>query len=104
MTAELCLTYCQSNSFTFAGVEYTSECYCANYLNALSNKLPDASCNLPCKGNSSEICGGNLALTVYQAKSTTSSTKGAGIKAVREAPVSSILALGIAIAVLMCLA
>ncbi len=80
------------------------ECWCANSVDALSNKLPDSSCNLPCLGNSSEICGGNLALTVYQEKSSTSSTKGAGIKGVREAPVSSILALGIALAVLLCLA
>lgn len=104
MTADMCLAYCKTNSYTYAGIEYTKECYCANYIDALSNKLPDSSCNLPCAGNSSEICGGNLALTVYQAKSSTSSTKGAGVKGVREAPVSSILALGIAIAVLLCLA
>jgi hypothetical protein len=103
MTAELCIDFCKTNSYTFAGLEYTRECWCANLLDGLSKKLPDSSCNLPCAGNSSEICGGNLALTVYQAKSSTSSTKGAGIKGVREAPVSSILALGIAIAVLLCL-
>lgn len=77
------------------------ECYCANYLNSLSSKLPDSSCDLGCAGNGTQICGGNLALTIYQQKS---STKGAGTKVVREAHVGSILALGIAIAVLLCLA
>ncbi|KAE9381700.1 WSC-domain-containing protein [Stipitochalara longipes BDJ] len=102
MTAEVCMAYCKSSSYTFAGIEYTKECYCANYLNALSNKLPDSSCDLACAGNSSQICGGDLALTVYQQQSTT--TKGAGVKAVREAHVGSVLALGIAIAFLLCLA
>ncbi|KAH8792446.1 WSC domain-containing protein [Hyaloscypha finlandica] len=101
MTAELCMSFCKSNSFTFAGIEYTKECYCANYLNSLSSKLPDSSCDLGCAGNGTQICGGNLALTIYQQKS---STKGAGTKVVREAHVGSILALGIAIAVLLCLA
>jgi WSC domain len=91
------------DGFTLKDLEtdFARECYCANLLNGLSNKLPDSSCNLPCAGNSSQICGGDLALTVYQQQT---STKGAGIKGVREAPVSSILALGIAIAVLLCLA
>lgn len=125
MTASMCISFCQTNSFSMAGIEYTKfvfptlslsmgdlqqrrssctdqlfrECYCANYLNSLSSKLSDSSCDLACAGNSSQICGGNLALTVYQKKSN---TKGAGI--VREAPVSSILALGIAMGVLLCLA
>ncbi|KAN0122276.1 WSC domain containing protein [Hyaloscypha variabilis] len=102
MTADVCLAYCKSASYTFAGIEYTRECYCANLLNAISNKLPDSSCDLPCAGNSSQICGGDLALTVYQQQSTT--TKGAGVKAAREAHVGSVLALGIAIAFLLCLA
>jgi hypothetical protein len=53
-------------------------------------------------GNSSEICGGALRLTIYQKQK--SSSKGLGAKGVKEAPVGSILALGIAMAVLLCLA
>ncbi len=76
------------------------ECYCAQYISALSVRLPDSSCNLPCIDNNTEICGGPLALSVYQAKS---SAQGGGIRAPGEAPVGSILALGIAIGVLLCL-
>ncbi|KAF8866392.1 WSC-domain-containing protein [Acephala macrosclerotiorum] len=101
MTVPVCLAYCQSNSYSFAGLEYTRECYCAQLLSAISNKLPESSCNLPCIANDTQICGGNLALSVYQTKS---STKGAGVKVASEAPVGSILALGIAMGVLFCLA
>lgn len=77
------------------------ECYCAPYLSALSSKLPDTSCDLPCIGNSTQICGGSLALSVYQTKT---STKGAAVKIANKAPVGSIMALGIAIGVLLCIA
>jgi hypothetical protein len=52
-------------------------------------------------GNSTEICGGALTLSVYQVKS---GKKNASIKGVRDTPVGSILALGIALGVLLCLA
>ncbi|TVY57060.1 putative fungistatic metabolite [Lachnellula suecica] len=100
MTVDICLNYCASSGNTYAGLEYTNECFCAQRLSALSTKLPESSCNLACTGNSSQICGGSLALTVYTAKTT---TQGAGNK-VQQAPMSSVLALGIALGVLLCLA
>jgi len=99
MTVQTCLGFCAGSAF--AGLEYTRECWCAPYLSALSTKLPDSQCNLPCEGNSSQICGGALRLSVYQQKSA---TKGAGAKVRREANVGSILALGIAVGGLLCLA
>ncbi|RFU32443.1 hypothetical protein B7463_g3865, partial [Scytalidium lignicola] len=100
MTVATCINFCGNNSYTFAGLEYTRECYCSNYISTFSANLGDAACNLPCAGNSSQICGGPLRLSVYQKQS---SKKGAGIK-VKEAPLGSILALGIAIGFLMYLA
>lgn len=111
MTVPICLAYCQSNSYSFAGLEYTRECYCANMLSALANKLPDSSCDLVCQGNDTQICGGNLKLTVYQANSGKGNAasvlrpnligvdKGRGISGM-----GSLLALGVAVAGLMCLA
>ncbi|RDL34535.1 uncharacterized protein BP5553_07663 [Venustampulla echinocandica] len=101
MTVPICLNFCADANYAFAGLEYTRECYCARYVSSLSSKLPDSSCNLPCKGNSSQICGGSLSLSVYQVKS---SKEGSGIKVVREAPVGSVLALGIAMGVSLYLA
>lgn len=123
MTVETCLNYCRGNGYQVAGLEYTrfvslcppvgvvwllrfyrdlangiSECYCANYLNSLSAKLPDTSCGFECKGNSSEICGGYLALSVY--KKADAGTKGDGTNVRPNQGVGSLLALGIALTVL----
>jgi len=74
-----------------------SECYCAPYLSALSAKLPDSSCNLACEGNTSQICGGALTLSVYQK----SSSKKGGAASDKRPVVRSILALGVAVGVLV---
>lgn len=68
------------------------ECYCANYLSSISAKLDDKECNLPCVGNSSEICGGALKLTVYEVQEK----KKGGAGEVR-ACVGSVMALGVAV-------
>ncbi|RDW78056.1 hypothetical protein BP5796_05908 [Coleophoma crateriformis] len=75
MTVEVCLAFCAGS--TYAGLEYTKECYCSPYISALSVKLDDAQCNLPCVANGSEICGGALKVSVYQLKSSTSTGKSA---------------------------
>ena len=66
MTIEKCQTFCSSstNNYGLAGLEYGSQCYCGNGLQSGSS-LGQKNCNTPCKGNSSEICGGSSALSVY---------------------------------------
>lgn len=42
------------------------ECYCSTSLSPQSEKLNETTrCTLSCAGNASEICGGKLALTLY---------------------------------------
>jgi len=42
------------------------ECYCGAYLSSFSEKLNEtARCIYACNGNSSQVCGGQLALTLY---------------------------------------
>ena len=53
------------------------ECWCANYLNSLSAKLPDTDCNFPCSGNASLACGASLKLTLYQQKQGSQKSLGA---------------------------
>ena len=50
------------------------ECYCSPYLSALSEKLPDSRCIYSCVGNASEVCGGQLTLTLYNLTSADSKT------------------------------
>lgn len=65
MTISSCLAFCNLGSFKYAGLEYEKECWCSQYISVFAPKLPDAECNFACKGNTSEICGGSLKLTVY---------------------------------------
>lgn len=52
------------------------ECYCSPYLSALSEKLPDSRCIYSCVGNASEVCGGRLALTLYNLTGSAASKEG----------------------------
>ncbi|KAG9562903.1 hypothetical protein KCU79_g6075, partial [Aureobasidium melanogenum] len=78
-----CLEYCGQNSYQYAGLEYSKECWCGSYLSALSNKLSESNCSLACVGNDSELCGGYLTLSLYNLTSKkagsddSSSAKGA---------------------------
>ncbi|GKT42124.1 putative fungistatic metabolite [Colletotrichum spaethianum] len=69
MTVPLCLSFCSSGAdkqYTYAGVEYSRECWCAQRISGLSVKLDDSECNLPCDGNQGMVCGGALKLSVYK--------------------------------------
>ncbi|KAL9127627.1 MAG: hypothetical protein Q9217_003539 [Psora testacea] len=65
MTVESCIDFCEERGFGLSGVEYALECYCgAQILNGAVRVAVDE-CNLPCRGNSSEYCGGMSRLDVY---------------------------------------
>ncbi|KAH6854243.1 WSC domain-containing protein [Chaetomium sp. MPI-CAGE-AT-0009] len=66
MTVEMCWDFCRSGAGDAAGGR-GAECWCAQTISSLSEKLPDSACNLPCEGNTTQACGGNLKLTVYMA-------------------------------------
>lgn len=65
MTTELCLNTCYSRGFVFAGTQYASECYCGNDMST-ANSAPETSCNMACKGNKDQLCGGPTRLTTYK--------------------------------------
>ncbi|KAJ7383552.1 hypothetical protein OS493_027215, partial [Desmophyllum pertusum] len=62
MTLTKCIRRCQSKGFMYAGLEWANECYCGNHYDRYGNAT---SCDLPCHGDSSKICGGPWALSVY---------------------------------------
>lgn len=75
MTIEICQDYCIHNYYGLAAVENGDTCSCGNGLQSYS-ALGQKSCNAPCAGNSSEICGGkdaqgNTYLSVWNSTSTT---------------------------------
>lgn len=77
MTVEMCTTYCQAQgtSGVYAGVEYSQECYCSSSLPSTATSVSLSSCNMLCKGNSKEYCGGSSLLDVYMYTAPSSSGK-----------------------------
>ncbi|KAJ6591192.1 glyoxal oxidase N-terminus-domain-containing protein [Mycena vulgaris] len=68
MTVEKCVSLCDNTGFSFAGLEFKNECYCDNAISTANGggvaANPD-DCNLPCAGNSAQICGAGFRLTLY---------------------------------------
>jgi hypothetical protein len=65
MTTELCVQTCASKGFPFAGTQWRTECFCGT---SYGKSGRAENCNEPCAGNPHEICGGNLANTVYRVR------------------------------------
>jgi len=65
MTVESCLSFCASGGFSFAGVEFSSECYCDYALQDTGTLTSSGNCDMPCSGNSTELCGAANFVDVY---------------------------------------
>lgn len=78
VSIESCTTACQG--YSYAGMEYSQECYCGNTLNAGSALAaggtdPNANgCSMTCGANSTEYCGGGNRLSLYHTNNTTPGT------------------------------
>lgn len=68
MTVQNCITLCGGKGYSIAGLEYASQCFCGNSLPASASPTPGivGTCNMPCAGNSSELCGAGSRLSLYQ--------------------------------------
>lgn len=59
----------------YAALQLGNECWCGSKLSVLSEKLNESSkCTQPCSGNSSEVCGGQLTLSLYNMTTIDSKT------------------------------
>ncbi|KAK1853428.1 copper radical oxidase [Colletotrichum chrysophilum] len=59
-----CIAACAAAGYTLAGVEYAQECWCDNSIRFGGVPTTDG-CNMPCKGNTAEMCGGPDRLNLY---------------------------------------
>eukprot|EP00057_Strongylocentrotus_purpuratus_P003657 XP_003727088.1 PREDICTED: putative protein TPRXL [Strongylocentrotus purpuratus] len=70
MTVELCRDMCVDQNMKYFGLQAGSQCLCGGFFapyNVLGQPTgPDDTCNSPCTGNSSEMCGSDFQLSVYQ--------------------------------------
>jgi hypothetical protein len=71
VTSTNCIDYCNTAGYSVAGTEYGGQCFCDNSIS--SSELAATDCDMPCEGDSTETCGGSLALSVYT-KLTTGDT------------------------------
>ena len=70
-SVDTCLAFCQSGGFTWAGIEYGSQCFCNKAglsSNAQLKPNGDLDCNMPCKGDVTENCGQSGTIQVYQVR------------------------------------
>ena len=65
MTIEKCTSKCLSQGFSYAGVEFSRECFCASSIGA-SGHPATSGCDMPCTGSGTETCGGGDRLNIYQ--------------------------------------
>lgn len=64
MTVDVCAAFCLG--YTFFGVQFSYECYCANGFPLAASPATDNRCSMPCSANASQICGGRNGLNAYQ--------------------------------------
>jgi WSC domain len=98
MTVEACLSACKASGYTLAGLEYAGECFCDSSIRNDGGPAADgnAQCNMACKGNASETCGGSNRLNLYSFGSisdspNTSATTSSSTAATLSTSTSSIL-------------
>jgi hypothetical protein len=65
MTPDLCIKTCSEKGFTYAGVQYSSYCYCGNEYGSFGKS---DGCSMQCTGDKTKICGGSWANSLYTTK------------------------------------
>ncbi|WWD04019.1 hypothetical protein V865_002082 [Kwoniella europaea PYCC6329] len=68
MTYASCINICTGKGYSYAGLEYGSQCYCGN--NLVKPTSVTTGCDKPCAGDSKALCGGYNRITVLQKTST----------------------------------
>ncbi|NXJ86206.1 WSCD2 protein, partial [Trogon melanurus] len=64
MTVFRCQDNCAERGYLYAGLEFGAECYCGHKIQA--SNASETECNMLCKGERSNICGGVNRLSVYR--------------------------------------
>lgn len=70
MTNEKCMAFCANAGYTYAGTEWSRECWCANAYAPTRQPAATlaslASCNFRCSGSAAQFCGGDAWLSLYE--------------------------------------
>lgn len=68
MTVQKCVKFCSASGYTYAALEYSTQCYCGDTLDADHAPMKGVmgACNMACGGNASEMCGGPDTISIYE--------------------------------------
>lgn len=66
MTVGGCGEFCKNSGFLMFGLEYSTECYCANEVGGNATKVDGNDCRMACGGDTAQMCGGPDRLSVYR--------------------------------------
>ncbi|KAI9716656.1 MAG: hypothetical protein M1812_005194 [Candelaria pacifica] len=77
MTVESCVAFCQDASYDYAGVQYSTQCFCDKSVAKNATATNDGDCNNLCSGNRREFCGAYGKLNIYQKDSSSLDGSGA---------------------------
>ncbi|CAJ1068279.1 WSC domain-containing protein 2 [Xyrichtys novacula] len=64
MTIFRCQDNCAERGYMYAGLEFGAECYCGHKIQAPN--VSESECNMECKGEKSNQCGGANRLSIYR--------------------------------------
>ncbi|XP_056143964.1 sialate:O-sulfotransferase 2 [Lampris incognitus] len=64
MTVFRCQDNCAERGYLYAGLEFGAECYCGHKIQAPNTT--ENECNMECKGEKSNLCGGANRLSIYR--------------------------------------
>ncbi|XP_061865857.1 sialate:O-sulfotransferase 2 isoform X1 [Colius striatus] len=64
MTVFRCQDNCAERGYLYAGLEFGAECYCGHKIQAAN--ASESECNMECKGERSNTCGGINRLSIYR--------------------------------------
>jgi hypothetical protein len=66
LTVEACVQTCIGLNYSVAGMEYSTQCFCGDYIfDGGSLASSDSDCAMTCGGNTAEICGGPNLMSIY---------------------------------------
>ncbi|XP_072155725.1 uncharacterized protein [Bemisia tabaci] len=68
MSPTFCSDLCSKGGYPFAGLHYSTECFCGHNRPPLAVKRPDQECSLPCSGSNNQKCGDKNKLSIYQTR------------------------------------
>ncbi|OCT98450.1 hypothetical protein XELAEV_180106821mg, partial [Xenopus laevis] len=73
MTVFRCQDNCAERGYMYAGLEFGAECYCGHRIKALN--VSESECNMECKGEKGNFCGGVNRLSIYRLELTQESAR-----------------------------